>query len=98
MTGTEIREALDAAKRSLRGIYSGKRYPDRAAWALSELARDIAADTGTDTDALLRAATRYEAALNRYRPTVRELRNAADDLMGILDAFAAAYQDAPDGR
>lgn len=91
MENSQISEAVTAARRSLARIFAGKRFPDRAAWKLADVAREVAdvADpitAGTITCAL----ARYEAALwFAYQKDKRELRNASEELCSLLDAWTA---------
>lgn len=75
MENSQISQAVTAARRSLAGIFAGKRFPDRAAWKLADVAREVAdmADpitAGSITCASERARHRWPS-LSPFPPSAK---------------------------
>lgn len=78
---------ITAACESLRGTYAGRHGVRAAAWDLAAVAEEVAATADPITAAeLRRAAERYARALSvSNQKRTRELRGAADELLGLLE-------------
>lgn len=86
-----ILASITAARRSLAGIFAGKRFPDRAAWKLAAVARECADEADAITaGSITCAVARYEAALMQaYKKDKRELRNSSEELLALLEPWTA---------
>lgn len=91
MDSSQISKAITAARRSLASVYAGRR-PDRAAWKLADVAREVAEQADPITAGTITCTVaRYEEALwHGYQKDRRELRNSSEELLALLDAWTAS--------